>query len=137
MVDREGAWFGEVDGGEGRRSERRGGGAHRLPSLLDRVHETVKVGAQRLEACWIQQETTLARGSRGSGRRAGAGLGEGNLLVLAKELDFALREAQLRVGYGGGHHTLLTPWSDQRRDAHGTGAQTDAARRVSGGCCWR
>lgn len=31
-----------------------------LPSLLDGVHQTVEVGAQRLETCGIQQEATLA-----------------------------------------------------------------------------
>lgn len=59
---------------------------------------------------------------------------EGDLLVLAEELDFALREAQLRVGDGRGHHTILTTWSDQGHDAHGPGLKTKGARRVSGGC---
>lgn len=84
-----------------------------VPALLDRVHETVKVGAERLEACGIQEEAALARGMGRGARRGAALLAEGNLLVLAEELDFALREAQLVVGDRGGHHTLLilTPWS--------------------------
>lgn len=78
-----------------------------MPALLDRVHQTVKVGAERLQAGGIQEEAALA-GSMGRGARGGAALlREGNLLVLAEELDFALREAQLVVGDGGGHHNRL------------------------------
>lgn len=91
------------------------------------------MGAQRLETGGIQQETTLAGGVRSSARAGAAGLREGNLLVLAQEGDFALREAQLRVGDGGGHHTILTTWSDQRDDAHGTGG----ADKMSAPCRWR
>lgn len=69
-----------------------------MPSLLDGIHQTIKVGAEGLQAGGIEQETTLARGMRGGARGRAALLGEGNLLVLAEELDFALREAQLRVG---------------------------------------
>lgn len=79
-----------------------------MPSLLDGVHQTVKVGAERLQAGRIQEESALAGGVGGGVGRVAAGLAQGNLLVLAEELDFALREAQLRVGDGGGHHTILT-----------------------------
>lgn len=78
-----------------------------LPALLDGIHQTVKVGAERLQTCGIQEETALARGMGRGARGGGALLGEGDLLVLAEELDFALREAQLVVWYRGGHHTLL------------------------------
>jgi hypothetical protein len=54
---------------------------------------------------------------RSGARGGGAGLGEGDLLVLAEEGDFALSEAQLGVGDRGGHRAILTTWSDQRHDA--------------------
>lgn len=54
--------------------------------------------------------------------------------MLAEELDFALREAQLRVGDGGGHHTIITSWSDTGHDALATRPATKGARRVSAGC---
>jgi hypothetical protein len=77
---------------------------HIIPSLLNRVHEPIKMGAERLQARGIQQETALGRGVRGSAARAAAGVAQRDLLVLAEELDFARREAQLRVGDGRGGH---------------------------------
>ena len=75
-----------------------------LPSRVDGTHQPVKVGAQRLETCGIQQETALGRGVAGGARRRAAGLRESNLLVLTEQLDLALAEVELRVG-DGGHHT--------------------------------
>lgn len=65
--------------------------AHKLPSLLDGVHEAVKVRRERLETCGIQEETTLRGGMRRGARGSAALLREGNLLVLAEKLDFRLR----------------------------------------------
>jgi hypothetical protein len=79
------------------------GDAYLLPSLLYRVHETVEMRRKRLQACGIQEEAALRRGVRGGARTRTAGLGEGDLLVLAEELDFTLGETELRVGDGGGH----------------------------------
>ena len=45
---------------------------HILPALLDRIHQTVKMGAERLQTRGIQEETALARGVRSSARRIGA-----------------------------------------------------------------
>lgn len=103
---------------------------HIVPALLDGVHQAVKVGAERLQACGIQEEAALAGGMRRGARRRAALLREGNLLVLAEELDFALREAQLVVGDGGGHHklsvhTMLVP--SQGNTMHGTRCKTSSA----------
>ena len=78
-----------------------------VPALLDGVHQTVKVGAERLQACGIQEEAALTGSMRRGARGRAALLRESNLLVLAEELDFALRESQLVVGDGGEHHTLV------------------------------
>ena len=56
-----------------------------MPSLLDGVHEAIKVGAERLEAGGIKEETALAGGMRRSAGGGAALLGEGDLLVLAEE----------------------------------------------------
>lgn len=45
----------------------------------------------------------MAGGVRGGARRGAAGVAQGDLLVLAEELDFALGEAELRVGDRVGH----------------------------------
>lgn len=75
---------------------------HGLVSLLDGVHEAVEVQAQGLQAARVQQQAALARGIGGGARGRVAGLGEGDGLVLAQKLDFALSKAQLGVGDGVG-----------------------------------
>lgn len=58
-----------------------------VPSLLDRKHQTVEVGAERLEAGGIQEEAALAGGVRSGARRVAALLRSGNLLL--EETRFA------------------------------------------------
>lgn len=92
---------------EGVRSARRvanggQGGTHMGPALLNAVQQTVKVGAQCLQAGWVEQQTALGRGLAGSARRGASMLGEGNLLMVAESLDLALGQAELAVGNGSG-----------------------------------
>ena len=77
---------------------------HRVHARLDGVHEAVKVIAQGLQASRIQQEQALTRGIAAGAR--GAGLGEGDLLVLAQEDDLVAREAErgVRDGVGWAGH---------------------------------
>jgi hypothetical protein len=67
--------------------------AHCLPSLLDGVHEAVKVRRQRVQTGGIQEEAALRGCVRGSARGLTALLRESDLLVLAEECEFTLREA--------------------------------------------
>src|SRR2546423_11940522 len=69
---------------------------HCLPSLLDGMHQSIEMRAEGLEATGVEHETSLTGGMAG-GMRRGAGLGEGYLLVLTKELDLAGRETELGV----------------------------------------
>lgn len=83
---------------------------HILPALLDGVHQTVKVGAERLQTRRIQEETALAGGVRGSARGIGALLRGGNLLLEISAL--ARVEAQVRHWDGGHVHIIiLRTWS--------------------------
>ena len=100
-----------------------------MPSLLDGIHEAVKMGAERLQAGGIQEETALAGGMRRGARRRAALLREGNLLVLAEKDDFLVREAELRVGDGARGRHVWTSWLDTAGLHTHTDTQTAHATR--------
>ena len=77
-----------------------------MPALLDRIHQAVKMGAERLQARRIQEETAVARGVRSSARRIGALLRGGNLLLEISAL--ARVEAQFRHWDGRHVHIVLS-----------------------------
>lgn len=86
------------------------GQAYILPSLLDRIHQTVKVGAERLQAGGIQEETALAGGTGSGATGRAALLRGGNLLLKISALGRV--EPQFRDWDGGHVHIILRTWSD-------------------------
>ena len=87
-----------------------GANTYILPPLLDGIHQAVKVGAERLQAGRIQEETAVAGGVRGGARGIGAVLRGGNLLL--EESALARVEAQFRDWDGGHVHIILRTWSE-------------------------
>lgn len=84
-----------------------------LPSLLDRVHQAVKVGAERLQAGGIQEEAALAGGVGSCAAGIAALLRGGDLLLE----ESALGRVEPQVGdWDGGHvHIVIvaaTTWSE-------------------------
>jgi hypothetical protein len=75
-----------------------------VPSLLNRIHEPVKMGAERLQARGIQEEAALARRVGRSARGIAALLGRCDLL--AEEARLARGEAQVRHWDGGHVHII-------------------------------
>ena len=75
-----------------------------VPSLLDRVDQPVKVGAERLQAGRIQEEAALAGGVRGGAAGIAGLLAGGNLLL--EESGLARVEAQFRHWDGGHVHII-------------------------------